>query len=267
MKNLIVRSISGAVYVGLILGSLFLHKFAFSAVLLFFNVAALYEFGGFRNKKPGEHIRLLILSALAFVLHHFVISGYLNPDWLWLFGLIPIGIATRILFSAKEGQDTKISYALLGLLYVTMPLMLLNQLNMQLSEGVSWLIIIILILIWVNDSFAYLTGMAIGKHKLFERISPKKSWEGFFGGIVATIIAAWFFHSKAGIDGIGEWIFLALLVALSSVIGDFVESMFKRSAGVKDSGKLIPGHGGVLDRIDSILFVFPVVFIYLQIVQ
>lgn len=267
MKNLIIRSISGTVYVGLIIGSLFLHKFAFSALLLFFNVAALYEFAGFRIKELGEIIRLLFLSVLTFVLHHFVIVGSLSPDWLWVFALIPIGIATRILFAKKTEQDVEISYPLLGLLYITVPLMLLNQLNMEISEDVSWLIIIILILIWVNDSFAYLTGMAIGKHKLFERISPKKSWEGFFGGILATVVVAWFFHGKVGIDGIGEWIFLALLVALSSVIGDFVESMFKRSAGVKDSGKLIPGHGGVLDRIDSILFVFPVVFVYLQTVQ
>ncbi len=267
MKNLIIRSLSGAVYVGLIIGSLFIHNAAFAFVLLFFNIVALYEFYKFREQSKGNIIRLLILAVLVFVLHHLVVSNIIDARWLWLIGLVPIGIAGQTLFANQEMPEYKISYGLFGLLYITLPLMLLNQLNIQQSHGLSWIVLIVLILVWVNDSFAYLSGIIFGKHKLFERISPKKTWEGFAGGVIATLIVAWFFYPKVGVDSRALWLILAALVAVSSVIGDFVESMFKRSAGVKDSGKLIPGHGGVLDRIDSILFVFPVVFIYLQLIK
>lgn len=266
MKNIIVRSLSGAVYVGLIIGSIFLHKAAFAFVMLFFNVVALYEFYKFREQSKDKTIRLLILAVLIFVLHHLVISDFLESKWLWLIGIVPIVIASHTLFTYQKTPEYKISYALLGLLYITLPLMLLNQLNIQNSDGASPIVLVGLILIWVNDSFAYLTGMAIGKHKLFERISPKKTWEGFAGGVIATLIAAWFFFSMVSFESRLQWIILAGLISVASVVGDFVESMFKRSAGVKDSGNMIPGHGGVLDRIDSILFVFPIVFIYLQLI-
>lgn len=267
MKNLIVRSISGAVYVSLVIGSLIVSKAAFAAVLLFFNIVALFEFYRFTEKDNKKIIHLLILSTLVFVLHYLVMANYIEPGWFWLTGLIPIGIATNVLFTVKENQESKIGYALLGLFYITLPLILLSQLNFQLSNELTWTVLVALILIWVNDSFAYLSGIAFGKHRLFERISPKKSWEGFAGGIIATLVAAWFFYPKVEINGQLQWLILAGLIAVSSVIGDFIESMFKRSAGVKDSGKLIPGHGGVLDRIDSILFVAPVVFIYIQLIN
>jgi phosphatidate cytidylyltransferase len=116
--------------------------------------------------------------------------------------------------------------------------------------------------VWGNDVFAYLTGITIGKHKMAPRISPKKSWEGFAGGIVGAMAMGALGSYVVG-GHLGMWLGLAVVVAITSVFGDFVESMFKREAGVKDSGKIIPGHGGILDRFDALLISSPFAFAYL----
>lgn len=126
--------------------------------------------------------------------------------------------------------------------------------------------------IWVNDTFAYLFGITFGKHKLFERISPKKTWEGFFGGLIFVIIAGfsfahYFIHGKMDVMyGAGKWVGLAIVVVIFGTIGDLFESYLKRSLNVKDSGTILPGHGGLLDRLDSILFAAPAVMIYLMLI-
>ena len=121
----------------------------------------------------------------------------------------------------------------------------------------------ILTLVWINDTAAYVTGSTRGKHKLFPRISPKKSWEGLLGGTLFTFIAALWMNRLMGTLSVSHWLFLAAIVSVFGVYGDLVESFIKRNADKKDSGSLIPGHGGVLDRIDSILFVMPASVIYL----
>ena len=120
------------------------------------------------------------------------------------------------------------------------------------------------IVIWANDTFAYLTGMAIGKNKMFERVSPKKTWEGFAGGLVVSLVFGFFLHRFIHNINLTPWLVTVALIAISSVIGDFIESLFKRTAGIKDSGKIMPGHGGILDRIDSLLFVAPILYICVQ---
>ncbi len=265
MKNLLIRSASGAIYVGLIVTSLILHELAFSLVLLFFNLVALYEF--YRFSKINRSISLVnsVLSLAVFMVHSLATTGIIELKWIWLIVLLPIIVSAFILFSSHSNPDLKISKSLLGILYITAPLILLNHLNIEKSREVqNWLILIVFILIWINDTFAYLSGMMFGKNKLFERITPKKTWEGFIGGVISTMVAAWFFFPVVNMENRLGWLALSFLIAVMAVIGDFVESMFKRNAGIKDSGKIIPGHGGILDRIDSVLFVFPVVFVYTQ---
>jgi phosphatidate cytidylyltransferase len=129
------------------------------------------------------------------------------------------------------------------------------------------ILLIYFLLIWANDTGAYLFGVSIGKHKIFPRISPKKSWEGFFGGLFFTAIVAWaislYFHNIT----FAHWLVIGLLSAIIGVFGDLVESMLKRSIDVKDSGKFLPGHGGVLDRFDSVFLSAPIVFAYLKIMM
>ena len=129
-----------------------------------------------------------------------------------------------------------------------------------------WIMVAYIFIIWANDVFAYLVGMSVGRHRLCERLSPKKSWEGFFGGIAGAVVMG--IVAARMLDGnMWVWAGLALVAAVSGVLGDLVESMFKRAAGVKDSGRLIPGHGGVLDRFDAMLLSAPFVFVYMLFVM
>ena len=125
-----------------------------------------------------------------------------------------------------------------------------------------WVLIAYIAIVWSNDVFAYLFGIAFGRHRLFERLSPKKSWEGFFGGLVGAVVAGWV---AAHLLEHNAWVWcgLAVVTVVTAVLGDLVESMFKRAAEVKDSGALIPGHGGVLDRFDAMLLSAPFVFVYM----
>ena len=133
-----------------------------------------------------------------------------------------------------------------------------NSIDFSPETGIAFFI-----LIWINDSGAYLLGSSIGKHSLFERISPKKSWEGFFGGLVLTLLVAWFIGPYfSGISRV-SWLIVALIVSLGSTYGDLFASVLKRNAGVKDSGKILPGHGGFLDRFDGVAIAFPLVYLYL----
>ena len=171
------------------------------------------------------------------------------------------------LFRRSATPLANLGATLLGVLYVAVPLSLLLYVPVLAGDGV-WrpeTVLCYIFIIWANDVFAYLVGMTFERHRLCERLSPKKSWEGFFGGLagaVATGLAAAY-----ALDA-NYWVWggLALVASLSGVAGDLVESMFKREAGVKDSGQVIPGHGGVLDRFDALLLSAPYVFLYLLLV-
>ena len=133
----------------------------------------------------------------------------------------------------------------------------------QQNNFAKFLIMGIFILIWVNDSFAYLVGKTIGKNKLFPSVSPKKTWEGTIGGLVFALVAAYFMSKYETNISLMQWFILAIVIVVTGSLGDLIESKFKRAAGVKDSGAILPGHGGMLDRLDSLIFAAP--FAYLTI--
>ncbi|MCH9661436.1 MAG: phosphatidate cytidylyltransferase, partial [Bacteroidetes bacterium] len=128
-----------------------------------------------------------------------------------------------------------------------------------------WLIIGVFILIWANDSFAYLIGKNFGRRKLLERVSPKKTVEGFLGGFIGTFIAGFIIFKYTQLLSLGDWLLMAALVSVFGTFGDLIQSKFKRQAGVKDSGTLMPGHGGIYDRLDSVIFVSPFIYAFLEI--
>jgi phosphatidate cytidylyltransferase len=168
-------------------------------------------------------------------------------------------------------QFTFFSPALFGILYVITPFCLLLT---SYSSGSYWssinnsyIILGFFFLIWSNDTFAYLVGITIGRNKLLERISPKKSWEGFIGGVVCTQGIAYLLSIFISEPGPLHWHAIALIVSVTGTLGDLVESMFKRTLGVKDSGNILPGHGGILDRFDAVLISAPFVVVYLLLIR
>jgi len=174
-----------------------------------------------------------------------------------------------ILFAKKEEVISHLGKIFLTIIYIVVPFTLMVQipfLNTEYSY-VNTIILGVFILIWTNDTFAFLIGKNFGKHKLLERISPNKTIEGFIGGMVFTFIASLILTRVFSSLSLDKWIVIAGIVSVFGVLGDLIESMFKRQAGVKDSSNFIPGHGGFLDRFDSVIFAAPFIFIYLQLVQ
>jgi phosphatidate cytidylyltransferase len=181
------------------------------------------------------------------------------------------------LYRRQDKPFDSLAHTFFSVLYIAVPLSMfpfaafsrtgLNSLltheNIIFSPGI---IIGFFILIWANDTGAYLTGMAFGQHKLLERISPKKTWEGFIGGIIIASLVAWFLSDWLGVVDKIHWVLVSLIISAAGTYGDLVESMLKRSIGVKDSGSIMPGHGGFLDRFDSAIFSFPLVYLFISLV-
>lgn len=185
-----------------------------------------------------------------------------------LFLTIFISFAS-ILLAKKEEVISHLGKIFLSIIYIVVPFSLMVQipfLNASFNY-VNTTILGVFILIWTNDSFAFLIGSNFGKHKLFKRISPNKTIEGFIGGMIFTFIVSIILTKQFTALSQVEWLVIAGIVSTFGVLGDLIESMFKRQAGVKDSSNLIPGHGGFLDRFDSVIFAAPFIFIYLQLVQ
>ena len=173
-----------------------------------------------------------------------------------------------ILFKKKEKIVNYLGKIFLATIYIAVPFTLMVQIPFVNADFtfINTSILGVFILIWTSDSFAYLVGNLIGKHKLFKRISPNKTVEGFVGGMVATFVASFILAQYFITLSLTQWIVIAALVSIFGVLGDLIESMFKRQAGIKDSSNFIPGHGGFLDRFDSVIFAAPFIFIYLQLV-
>lgn len=264
MKNLLIRSLSGAVYVSAIIASLLLSQWSFAALCLLLNILAVLEFQKFNPAYTKINLGQLLGSIFLFILFHLSFTGFIDPKWTFTSILLPLLILSSALYNKQPDIFKNLFFSIAGYFYITIPLILLNYLNITYREPYTYAVLVIFVLIWANDSFAYLSGMMLGKHKLFERITPKKTWEGFFGGLIATVFLSWLFYKYSGFESLTLWLILGAVVSVVSVFGDFVESLFKRAAGLKDSGNLIPGHGGILDRIDSLLFVFPVVLVYFK---
>lgn len=278
MKNLVVRTLSGLVLAAVMLGAIAWSQWSFGALLLLLLVAGMIEFYALAEKQGNTPQKVVGLVAgivlfvlnFAFVSEDIEILGGANQAFAcglaFLLLLLPAMFICE-LYRRQENPASGIGTTIMGVCYVALPLALMCYIPIIGTEVWSPLVMIAYVfIIWANDVFAYLVGMSVGRHRLCERLSPKKSWEGFFGGIAGAvgmgILAAYVLEAD-----MWAWAGLALVAAVSGVLGDLVESMFKRAAGVKDSGKLIPGHGGVLDRFDAMLLSAPFVFVYMLFVM
>ena len=168
------------------------------------------------------------------------------------------------LFNTKNKPFSGLGTSVVGALYIGTPFALMHSLAFYHGGYHFQLPLAVFILVWINDTGAYLSGVTIGKHKFFERISPKKTWEGTIGGFVFTLLGSYvislFWHDLSMV----QWLFFGGVISIMSVLGDLLESMFKRSIGVKDSGSILPGHGGFLDRFDAVIFALPMAVFYIE---
>jgi len=267
LKTLAYRTLSGLIYLVIIIGSLFLGKYAYGLVFLLITILALLEFYDISGiSRGGTAMVVGIGSAVViFILSFLVASGSAGSQLLGLAFLLPVMALIIALYASDNGFGNNLALIVLGVVYIAAPLALMNYLAFpEVNDQVYThrILLGIFTLIWINDTGAYVTGSLFGRHRLFPRISPRKSWEGLLGGTLLTLTAALWMSDIMGMLMRTDWIILGILVSVFGVYGDLSESWFKRKADRKDSGSLIPGHGGMLDRIDSVLFVIPVSFLY-----
>jgi len=269
LKNLLVRSLTGIVFVAVMLAALFLGEFTYGILFLAILLGMLYEFFNITGSLGFQPHRFIasLTGGLTFVLSFLIASDRISP--LWFFSIFPFILITFVneLFANKKHSLQNIAISLSALIYAALPMSLSNYLVFSKFHGAysATLFLALLIIIWVYDSGAYLFGVSFGKHRLFERISPKKSWEGAIGGTLLALGAAAVIAQYITQISLMHWLILGFLIVVASTLGDLTESMIKRQFGVKDSGSIFPGHGGILDRFDSLLFAIPVFVCYLEV--
>ncbi|MBE6323116.1 MAG: phosphatidate cytidylyltransferase [Bacteroidales bacterium] len=269
MTNIAQRTITGTVFVAVIIAAILFGEKTLATLTIIVSFLSLNEFNGLVKSKYNVNIPL-VESCLGAVMMTASIVLPLKYGLTLLFFIVPYYFVCMAIELFRKQQDPVKTWAffLLGQLYIAVPFALLNLI--ALSD--KFIVLAIFVLIWVNDTFAYLTGMGtsktIGNHKMFPRVSPKKSWEGLAGGAVMAVVASVIFSRLADIAGFSTavWIGLAIVIVVFGTIGDLCESIFKRTLGVKDSGTILPGHGGMLDRFDSVLFATIGTIMYLGII-
>lgn len=277
MKNLIVRSITGVFFVAAIVVC-FMEPAAMEFLFALVTGLSIWEYCGLVNNVKGVQVNRFI-STVAGVYFFLAAGGFCS-------GLVPtaavfipylltiVYLFISELYAKTENAVNDLAYTMLGQMYIALPFSTINVLAFNVAADGSvvfnYLIpLCVFIFLWANDTGAYCAGSLLGRHKLFPRVSPGKSWEGSIGGAVIVLIVAFFigrYENGTGVDTgltVMQWMGLGLVVVVFGTWGDLVESLFKRTLGIKDSGNILPGHGGMLDRFDSSLMAMPASVIYL----
>jgi len=271
MSNFWARTITGLFMVFLIFAALYLDRFFFAAIFLVVVILGLLEFYSItvtEDCKPQKYTGTILGTLLYLLITGFFLFGGPQPLTFFVVVMLPIFFIPIIieLYRKKEKALINAAVTIFGLIYIALPVSLLNVMNDPIGGTVfhrfpAYLTAYFLIT-WIYDTGAYLVGKNFGKHKFFERISPKKTWEGTIGGtVVALLAAAGYYFITEGTQLIHLMVLTGLIV-LFGTFGDLAESLFKRSLNLKDSGNILPGHGGILDRFDTIFVSAPFVFLY-----
>ena len=277
MNNFIVRTITGILFVAVVVCS-FLRPQAMVLLFALITGLTIWEFTGLANNREKVTVNRLI-STVAGVYFFFAMAGFssdLTPSAVFIPYLVSIiYLMVAELYLKNEDPIHDWAYTMMAQIYIALPFSLLNTLAFHSTpQGFvaydAILPLSVFVFLWMNDTGAYLCGSLLGKHKLFPRISPGKSWEGSIGGGILVILVAvlvWYLTEQYQLNQLGltaiEWAGLGLMVVVFGTWGDLVESLFKRTLGIKDSGNILPGHGGMLDRFDSSLLAIPAAVVYL----
>lgn len=259
------RAITGFFFIVVLIGTVLSGAHIF---VLFFSLVAtccVYEFYRMVHTKDIQPLLFLGVGSagLGLALVSAVLLGWLSYSALFysVIALFLVYIAALFRKTTRPIQD--IAYSLFGLLYAALPFTFFMGLGFITKTYNAYIPLGFLILLWTNDTGAYLAGKSMGRHKLFERISPNKTWEGFIGGVLAAVLVGCILSHYFGVLTLWSWIGMALIIGIFGTLGDLVESMLKRNVGVKDSGSILPGHGGLLDRFDGLLMAAPLVYLFL----
>ena len=268
------RAITALIFVTVMLLGLYSGKQSFAALFGVITALCLWEFFDmvFEEGRRRDFVRkgvAIFFGMLPYVtvslLHLNVLGSNANQLFLASFALIPMVFLCFIfeLFSKSDHPFHNVALILLGMTYISAPFSMLNMIAFDGNYFSPNVVFGLLLLIWANDSGAYVVGSQLGRTKLLERISPKKTWEGFAGGVLTTVAAAWGLSNYFKEVGLQDWLILGAICSVFGTIGDLVESMLKRSFNTKDSGVLLPGHGGFLDRFDAFIFLIPFATAYI----
>jgi phosphatidate cytidylyltransferase len=259
------------------LGGFWLHPVSFFLTGLVMLIGTQYEYYlMIRNEGSRPQMASGILTGItAYVISTLIAFGMIPESYFLV--LIPMMLIIMVveLYRKQDKPFDSLAHTLFSVLYTAVPFSmfpfsafsrtgldsLLPHPNISFSPGI---IIGFFLLIWANDTGAYLTGISFGRHRMMERISPKKTWEGFIGGVIIAALAAWLLSGWLGVVNTVQWVIISLIVSIAGTYGDLIESMLKRSTGVKDSGTIMPGHGGFLDRFDSAIISFPLVYLFIS---
>lgn len=275
-KNLIVRTITGVLFVAIMVAG-FLNAMAMMLLFCIITSLTLWEYTGLVNDHVAGTTVNRFISTIGGVYFFIAVSAWCSGIVTGFAVLVPyvltiVYLLISELYTKSTNAVADWAYTMLGQLYIAMPLSLINVLAFKEPSIASYdmfLPLSIFILLWCSDAGAYCVGSLLGKHKLFPRISPGKTWEGSIGGGIIALIGAGIIGylvnsgEEAHLLNIWQWFGLAVVVVVFGTWGDLVESLFKRTIGVKDSGNILPGHGGMMDRFDSSLMAIPAAVIYL----
>ena len=271
-SNFLQRAITGILFVGVLVGCILYDPWTFSALFVVISALTIREFGHLINQVEGVSINKNITMLAGVYLYMAVMAFCTNLSGSKIFLpylLLIMYLMISELYLKKENPVMNWAYSMLSQLYIALPFAMLNVLSFHTSPmdtSVSYnpiLPLSVFVFIWLSDTGAYCVGSLIGRHRLFERISPKKSWEGSIGGGIVAIGSSFIFAHYFPIMNMAEWAGLALIVVIFGTWGDLTESLLKRQLHIKDSGAILPGHGGMLDRFDSALMAIPAAVVYL----
>lgn len=272
MKNLIIRALTGIIFVVVLISAIYIHPIFFLILFCIITGLTLWEFGGLVKHYENANLQrtVNVLGGVYLFIATFVYANGLTDGKIFLPYLLFI-MLTMIaeLYYKAPNPINNWAFTLFAQVYCAGSFSILNFIGAEpgtpgVMSYTPLFIMAIFIFVWLDDTGAYLVGSLIGKHKLFERISPKKSWEGFFGGLILPLASSQAFAWFAPEINRMNWLGLAATVVLFGTWGDLIESLLKRTLGVKDSGNVLPGHGGMLDRFDSVMLAVPASYIYIE---
>jgi len=272
LKNLIIRALTGIIFVVVLISAIYIHPIFFLILFCIITGLTLWEFGGLVKHYENANLQrtVNVLGGVYLFIATFVYANGLTDGKIFLPYLLFI-MLTMIaeLYYKAPNPINNWAFTLFAQVYCAGSFSMLNFIGAEpgtlgIMSYTPLFIMAIFIFVWLDDTGAYLVGSLIGKHKLFERISPKKSWEGFFGGLILALASSQAFAWFAPEINRMNWLGLAATVVLFGTWGDLIESLLKRTLGVKDSGNVLPGHGGMLDRFDSVMLAVPASYIYIE---